>query len=218
VTAPSATERWTVALGRRVRRLFVLKAVGITACIWLFFIGYFQLLRNPVHPVTVVPLTALDHLIPFMPQALIPYVSLWVYVGIAPGLQLGLVELLVYGLWACALCVCGLALFWRWPTQVPPATFDPSSFPGFNFLRGVDAAGNACPSMHVAIAIFTAIWIEFLLRKIGAPPWTRLVNAVWFAAIVYSTLALKQHVVIDVVAGALLGYVFAMASLRWRPR
>jgi membrane-associated phospholipid phosphatase len=201
-----------------VRRLFVLKAVGITACIWLFFIGYFQLLRHPVHPVTVVPLTALDHLIPFMPQALVPYVSLWVYVGIAPGLQLGFVELLVYGLWACALCLCGLGLFWLWPTQVPPATFDPSGFPGFNFMRGVDAAGNACPSMHVAIAIFTAIWIEFLLRKIGAPPWIRIVNAVWFAAIVCSTLALKQHVVIDVVAGAALGGVFAMASLRWRPR
>ncbi len=209
---------WTAALLTRARRFFVLKAVGITACTWLFFVGYFHVLRHPAYPVTVVPTTTLDHLIPYLPQALVPYVSLWVYVGIAPGLQLGFVELLVYALWACGLCGCGLALFYLWPTRVPAAAVDAAGFPGLDLLRGVDAAGNACPSMHVAIAIFTAIWVEFLLRKIGAPAWTRFVNAAWFAAIVYSTLALKQHVVVDVVAGALLGGAFAAASLRWRPR
>lgn len=218
MTGPSRPGRWTVALVARIRRFFVLKAIGITACTSLFFVGYFHVLRHPAYPVTIVPATTLDHVIPFTPQALIPYLSLWVYVGIAPGLQLGFVELLVYGLWACALCVCGLALFFLWPTQVPPASFDPAGFPGFDLLRGVDAAGNACPSMHVAIAIFTAIWVEVLFRKIGAPPWMRIVNAAWCAAIVYSTLAIKQHVVVDVVAGAALGSAFAMASLRWRPR
>ncbi|MEO8936688.1 MAG: phosphatase PAP2 family protein [Burkholderiaceae bacterium] len=218
MTRPSPPTRWTMVLVARARRFFVLKAVGITACTWLFFVGYFHVLRHPAYPVTVVPTTALDHWIPFMPQALIPYISLWVYVGIGPGLQFGFVELLVYGSWACALCGCGLVLFYLWPTQILPTAFDPMGFPGFDLLRGVDAAGNACPSMHVAIAIFTAIRIEVLFRKIGTPPWIRIVNAVWFAAIVYSTLALKQHVVVDVVAGALLGAVFALASLRWRPR
>ena len=83
--------------------------------------------------------------------------------------------------------------------------------------QGVDAAGNACPSMHVAVAIFTAIWVEHILRGAGAPAWLRLVNGLWFAAIVYSTLAVKQHVVLDAVAGAVLGIAFAIPSLRWRP-
>jgi membrane-associated phospholipid phosphatase len=140
-----------------------------------------------------------------------------VYVGVAPGLQLRFKELVVYGLWAGALCLTGLALFYFWPTQVPTLARELSDFPGFAILQGVDVAGNACPSMHVAIAIFTAIWVEHILRQAGAPLVLRLVNAAWFAAIAYSTLAVKQHVVLDVLAGALLGIAFAGPSLHWRP-
>lgn len=210
-------QRWTADIGRRIRRHLLLKVVGTTAFTWLFFIGYFHLLRQPVNPVTVMPLTALDRLIPFQPQALIAYFSLWVYVGVAPGLQLTFKELGSYGLWVGALCLTGLGLFYLWPTQIPPIARDATDFPGFAILQGVDAAGNACPSMHVAVAIFTAIWVEHILRGADAPVWLRLVNGVWFAAIAYSTLAVRQHVVLDAVAGALLGIAFALPSLHWRP-
>jgi membrane-associated phospholipid phosphatase len=56
------------------------------------------------------------------------------------------------------------------------------------------------------------------LRRARTPPWLRLGNWLWFLLIAYSTLAIKQHVVLDVAAGALLGLVFAPLSLRWRPR
>ncbi len=205
------------ALWRRARRFFVLKLAGTTLWTWAFFVAYFHLLQFPNGAVTTVRATALDAIVPFQPQWMIAYVSLWFYVGIAPGLQLRFVELLAYGFWAGGLLLAGLGLFYVWPTQVPPGTFDPMGFPGFELMKGIDAAGNACPSMHVAIALFTAIWIEFLFRQIGVPRWLRVANAVWFAAIAYSTLALKQHVVIDVVAGALLGIAFAVPSLLLRP-
>ncbi len=217
MTTSPASPAWTAEFRRRARRFFVLKLLGTTVWTWLFFIAYFHLLRFPAHRVTQMPVTALDLWVPFQPQWLMAYVSLWLYVGIAPGLQRRFVELLAYGLWAGALLLTGLTLFYFWPTQIPPGTFDFKGFPGFELMKGVDAAGNACPSMHVAIAIFSAIWIECLLRWIGAPRWTRVLNAAWFAAIVYSTLGLKQHVLIDVIAGTLLGGAFAAASLRWRP-
>lgn len=210
-------QRWTADIGMRIRRHFLLKVVGTTAFTWIFFIGYFHLLRQPVNPMTVMPLTALDRLIPFQPQALIAYFSLWVYIGVAPGLQLTFKELVAYGLWVGALCLTGLGLFYLWPTQIPPIATDPTDFPGFAILQGVDAAGNACPSMHVAVAIFTAIWVEHILRGAKAPIWLRLINGAWFAAIAFSTLAVRQHVVLDAVAGALLGIAFALPSLHWRP-
>lgn len=209
---------WAADLGARCLHFFPLKLLGTTLVTWLFFVGYFHLLRFPAHAVTTVPVTALDRLVPFQPGLLIPYLSLWVYVGTAPGLQATFRELLSYGVWACVLLLAGLGLFWMWPTQVPPATYDAHGFPGFELMRGIDAAGNACPSMHVAIAIYTAIWMEWLLRKVGAPRWLRGINAAWFVAIAYSTLALKQHVVVDVVAGAVLGGAIAVLSLRHRPR
>lgn len=209
---------WTTEIALRMRRHFLLKLFGTTVWVWVFFIGYFHLLRHPAYPVITMPMTALDHLIPFQPATLFAYLSLWLYVGVAPGLQLTFRELLVYGLWAGALCLTGLALFYFWPTAVPPLGFDVSGYPGFKMLQGVDASGNACPSMHVAIAMFTVIWIEHLLRGARAPLGLRAFNVAWFLAISWSTLAIKQHVVIDVLAGGLLGLAFAVPSLRWCPR
>lgn len=207
-------------LWQRMRRYLWLKAIGISLFMWVFFIGYFHLLRNPAYPVTQMPLTALDLAIPFQPGAVIAYLTLWLYVGIPPGLLLSFRQLVVYGLWAAALCLTGLACFYFFPTAVPPLALDPdlARFPAFALLQGVDASGNACPSLHVATAMFSAIWIHRLLREMGAPNALRIVNGAWFLLIVHSTLATKQHVVLDVVAGVPLGIVFAFAALRWRPR
>jgi hypothetical protein len=209
---------WTTDIALRVRRHWLLKAVGTTAWIWAFFIGYFHILRHPAHAAVTMPLTALDRLIPLQPAWLVPYFSLWIYVGIAPGLQRSFIELLVYGLWSGALCITGLAIFYVWPSAVAPLPPDASTFPGFALLQGIDASGNACPSMHVAIAIFSAICLEDLLRQVRAPAVLRGANIAWFLAIAYSTLAVKQHVAWDVAAGALLGTAFALPSLRWKPR
>lgn len=216
--APSPSQPWAVALTFRMRRYLALKLVGTSVVIGLFFVAYLHLLHHPSYPVTVMPLTALDRLIPFQPQALFAYLSLWVYVGVGPGLQLSIVDLLVYTAWVGSACVAGLVVFYFWPTQVPPLDLDVSGYFGFAMLRGVDAAGNACPSMHVAIATFTVIRVGDVLRRIGAPMFMRVVNAVWFLAIALSTLAIKQHVVMDAVAGAVLGTAFAVLSLHWRLR
>lgn len=221
LTATAAAARpasaWQAELWARARYHFVLKTVGISAFTWLFFIGYFHVLRNPAYPATMMPLTALDHLIPFQPALLWPYLSLWVYIGLAPGLQRSFKHLLVYGLWAAALCITGLAIFYFWPTAVPPRPFEAAAHAGFALLQGVDAPGNACPSMHVAVSIFSAICLDHLLRAMGAARGLRLLNLAWFLAIAYSTVAIKQHVALDAIAGALLGAVFALLSLRWRP-
>jgi hypothetical protein len=202
-----------------MRRYLWLKTIGISLFMWAFFVGYFHLLRNPAFPLVHMPLTALDHAIAFQPGTVFAYLSLWLYVGIPPGLLLGFRQLAVYGLWAAALCLTGLACFYYFPTAVPPLALDPdlARFPAFALLQGVDASGNACPSLHVATAVFSAIWIDRLLREMSAPTLMRMVNVAWLLLIVHSTLATKQHVVLDVLAGAPLGMGFAMASMRWRP-
>ena len=204
---------------RRVRHRFVLKTLGITGFMWVFFVAYFHLLRHPARPVIVMPLTALDHWVAFEPAALAAYVSLWVYVGIPAGLMRSLRHLVVYGLWIGALSLAGLACFYFVPTAVPAMALavDVAQHPGFALLQGVDAAGNACPSLHVATAVFSALWIEHLLRRMAAPPWARAANGVWALLIVWSTLATKQHVALDVAAGMLLALLFAAPSMRWFP-
>jgi hypothetical protein len=209
---------WTTEFGRRIRFHFWIKLVGTTAWVWVFFVAYFHLLRHAAYPVATMPLTPLDALVPLMPAMLGPYLSLWFYLGIAPGLQPSFRELLAYGFWSALLCLIGLAIFYRFPTQIPPFVFDRTGLPGFAFLQGIDAPGNACPSMHVAISVFTAIWIDALFRDMRAPTWARGANVAWCLAITFSTIAVRQHVVVDAVAGALLGAAVAVPSLVWRSR
>jgi membrane-associated phospholipid phosphatase len=209
-----AARGWLAELRHRMWVHLPIKLIGVSAFTWLFFIAYFHLLRHPAHLVAVMPLTALDRAVPFGPGWLPVYLTLWFYVGIAPGLLLHLRELLVYGAWAAGLCLSGLVCFYLWPTAVPAFAVDVQAHPSFALLQGVDAAGNACPSLHVATAVFTAVWIDHLLRGMHTPAAWRLGNLVWVLAIAYSTLATRQHVAYDVLAGALLGLAWALVSLR----
>jgi len=205
---------------RRMRYHLLLKFTGISVFMWVFFTLYFHLLRNPVRPVLVMPLTALDRALPFQPETFVIYASLWVYVGIPAGLMLSLREVLRYGAWMAGLCLTGLACFYAWPTAVPPVEIsaDAVRHTGFALLQGVDAAGNACPSLHVATATFTAAWVQRLLNDTQARPRWSAVNWSWLLLIDYSTLATKQHVVIDVLAGSALAALFAWLSLRRQGR
>jgi membrane-associated phospholipid phosphatase len=216
-SAAGFPRRWNVELGARARRNFAVTTIGTTVLTGLFFIGYFYVQRHPAHTPTIMPMTKLDLMIPFQPQALPAYVSLWIYIGVGPGLQRTYAALSVYVLWIAGLCVGGLIIFHFWPTQVPRLALSATSYSGFAVLQRMDEASNACPSMHVAVATFTAVRVDELLRSTGSPRLLRLLNAAWFILIAYSTLAIKQHVTLDVAAGALLGMMFVFPSLRWRP-
>ncbi len=213
----SPSPHWRAALRLRMANRLLLKFIGVSGFIALFFQGYFFTLRNPAYPVTTMPTTPLDAWIAFHPWGIVPYLSLWFYVGIAPGLLLRWRDLLIYGLWAAAMCVGGLLIFYFWPTQVASRAPETAASPGFALLAGMDGAGNACPSLHVATAVFTATWIDRLLRTIGAPAWLRLLSVAWLLAITWSTVAVRQHVVLDAVAGIGWGGLFALLSHRLSP-
>jgi membrane-associated phospholipid phosphatase len=180
----------------------------------VFFAAYFYVLKNPAYPVTVMPLTLPDRLIGFQPMALPLYVSLWVYVSLPPAFLANRRELYVYALAMAGACLTGLIIFYFWPTTVPVADIDWALYPGVDFLKRMDASGNACPSLHVATAAFSGFWMHHLLRRFGAPLWVRVFNALWCIGIVYSTVATRQHVAVDMWAGLALGALAAWWSLR----
>lgn len=209
---------WMRQVVARVRTHHWMKSIGTTAFMTVFFIIYFHLMQNPRTTVTVMPFTVIDDIIPFQAWALIPYLTLWLYVSLPPALILPRRELIGYGWWVGGLCIAGLACFYFWPTTVTLPIAQWSQFPSFNMLAGAGTAANACPSMHVAAAIFSAVWLHYLFHEIGAPMLVRSLNWLWFAVISYSTLAIKQHVFIDAVAGLALGLAFAYLSRKFRRR
>jgi membrane-associated phospholipid phosphatase len=195
-----------------------LKSIGTMLFISLFFGAYFTLLKDPAYPTTVMPITLLDRLIGFQPMALPMYLSLWVYVSLPPALLATRRELYGYGLAMAGTCLAGLIVFYFWPTAVPAADIDWAQYPDVYFLKSMDASGNACPSLHVVTAVFSGIWLHHLLRRFGAPLWILLFNSAWCIAIIYSTIATRQHVAMDVLAGLALGVVAAYLSLQQRAK
>lgn len=195
-----------------VRTHFWFKCLGTMGFTLVFFSAYIYLLKNPASRVLIMPLIAMDRWVGFEPWALPIYFSLWVYVSLPPMFMLTRGELVRYGGWIGSLCLLALGIFYVWPSAVPPANIDWAEYPGVAFLKGVDAAGNACPSLHVATAVFSAFWLHWLLPTVGLGRRARLFNAFWCVAITYSTMATKQHVAVDVMAGAALGAAFAWLS------
>lgn len=212
---PSPHASWLHQLGPRFLTLWPAKFIGTTLGMTAFFIAYFWLLHHPIFPLTIMPLTALDRWIEFRPGALGLYVSLWFYVSLAPALLTKPRELWSYLLAATVLSVIGLGIFLFWPTAVPAVAPDWPHHSFFSLLHRVDASGNACPSLHVAFAVFTACWFERILRVLQAGGLVRMLNGLWCLGILYSTIATRQHVVIDVLAGAVLGAVVAGLHLRY---
>lgn len=201
---PSSPAPWYIALGQRIATLWVVKMIGTTAGISGFFFLYFWVMHNPPSAPTVMPLTALDHWVGVSEDAMLLYGSLWFYISLAPAFAKNRTELWASARGAAVMAGIGLAVFWVFPTVVPDFAVDWSQYPALQFLKAADAGGNAFPSLHVAFAVFTAFSLARDLRSVGAPAWARWVNGLWALGIVYSTLATRQHVLLDAIGGTLL--------------
>ena len=207
-------EGWLRLAGARMRVAWFLK-MSVTMLIMTgFFVVYFWLLNHARSPMTTVPRIFIDRMIGFVPEAWPLYISLWVYVPLAPALLLDRREMKLYALSTLVLSALGFAVFIYYPTTISTSAIDWSKHPSISFLKSVDASGNAFPSMHVAFAVFSAYWFARYLPRMGAPLVVRAANWIWCAGIVYSTVAIRQHVALDAVAGAVLGYAVARLQQR----
>jgi membrane-associated phospholipid phosphatase len=206
---------WRGRLALRLHILWLPKMTGTMLFMAGFFVVYFQLLNHPIYPVSTIPRLALDRLVGFCPETLPLYLSLWIYVSLPPAFLKNRRELVSYGLAVTVLGAIGFGVFLFWPTKVPKAEIDWSLYPAFSFLKTIDASGNACPSLHAAFAMFTALWFERLLREVGAGGFVRAVNVLWCLGILYSTIATRQHVMLDIMAGSALGAIMAVMHLRF---
>jgi membrane-associated phospholipid phosphatase len=209
---------WSQPLGLRLKARAGFKLTALTVFGAVFFAGYFLLLKFPVFPVTEMPVTALDRFIAFRPGTLPLYVSLWLYVPLVPGLMTGRDEIIAFYRAAGGLCLVGFACFFFWPTAVPALDLNWTGNPAFSRLKAADGTGNACPSLHVTFAVFCALLLHRRLGGLRARGIMRSLSWVWCAGIVYSTLATKQHVALDVFAGTALGTAGAALYLRDRAK
>ena len=204
---------WTHELGRRTRTLLVLKMLANLSGIAAFFYAYFWIMRHPLSAATVIPVTWIDDLVPFFPQSFFLYASLWVYVALGSLFTKDGRELAAWAAACFSMIIVGLGVFMALPTKVPDFAVDWSQYPSLEFLKAVDASGNALPSLHAAFAVFTGVVLHGQLTAIRAPLALLVCNALWCLGIVYSAMATRQHLALDIIAGAVLAGAVSIVYL-----
>lgn len=210
-SASQTTPTWLTALWRRCATLFPLKLVGNLVATIGFFPLYFWIMKN-AGQAWVLPLTAFDRLIAFSPVLLPVYLSLWGYIALPVLLAKDRRELWGFSFGCASMTALALLVFWFMPTAIPNFAVDTTPGTSLQFLKMVDSAGNAFPSLHVSFSVFSCVVLARQLREVGAPAWLRVVNVAWAAGIVYSTMAVRQHVLIDVLGGFVLGVALGVAT------
>src|SRR3989441_10133884 len=195
-------ETWTHELGRRVRTLLVLKIFANLSGIAAFFYAYFWIMRHPLSAATVIPVIWIDDLVPFSPQSFFLYASLWVYVGLGSLFTKDRRELAAWAAACFSMIIVGLGIFMALPTKVPDFAVDWSQYPSLAFLKGVDATGNALPSLHAAFAVFTAAAVPGQLTAVRAPRAVLAWRGLLCPGIGYSAMGTRPPLALDIIPRA----------------
>jgi membrane-associated phospholipid phosphatase len=188
--------------------------VTLTAALnLLFWGGYGFLCNHALFPFCQVPLTALDRSTPFQP---VPwawiYLSQYVFVAVLPWLLTTREAILRYAAGVLIMSLASFACFLFFPTPGPRPLEVGDDF-AMRTIANYDGTLNACPSLHAVFLVYMALLAWRMFGRV-APILSIGTSFVWGAAILYSTLATKQHYVIDLAVGAVLG---ALADwLAWR--
>ncbi len=189
--------------------MFLMLAVGIV-------VPYFGLQHwRPLAPREPF-VTPLDALVPFAPGWAPIYLSVCLLVPLFPLLAREREAVWRYGRGIFWLCLPCFACFLVAPMPGPrPEGVAPGG--AYGWLVGVDATWNAFPSLHAGLVVYSFLYGWRLLGD-GLGRRGRLAFALltlgWGGAILYSTLATKQHWLADLPPAFLLA--IAAHRLAWR--
>ena len=169
---------------------------------------YYSLQHYQLFPVTVMPATFIDRLIPFSPPAVWPYLSIYLFMPIAPFLMNQRQQLLRYAIGVMMIEFVASSIFLLWPTSCERPAIEIVN-PLYRLLIRIDAPVHAFPSLHAAFAVYSALCCELILPLLPIErSYLRTVSWLWTLLILYAALATKQHVLADLLAGSALG-IFA---------
>ena len=176
---------------------------GILVIIWILA-PYSILQRVEIFPVMWMPELALDSAIPVCFEGVGLYYSYYLLLGMT-GLvvekRLFIQYLYTIG-WVTAV---SHAFYLFMPNGVLRSDIDYEAAPIFyQMLVSVDLPRNAMPSLHASLSVVAAIGVQL---SGNFPKWSKPLVWFWVLGIFWSTIALRQHVSIDLMVGSLVAVV-----------
>jgi membrane-associated phospholipid phosphatase len=148
-------------------------------------------------------MTELDSAIPFMPENIWIYHSIFPVIGATMILLVKKRKVFFTTFWSCVLAMAVLNLMYvLFPSFYPRETFEINTISELllDMTRNIDGANNTFPSGHVTFA-WILFWGVFYSKIANTFEGLRSLYMLWAIGISLSTLVLKQHYVVDVVSG-----------------
>lgn len=215
--APAPPRSVTALLIERARRHPRAKLVA-----WLGLAAgicgpYFALQHLPLGPPRPVPELGLDAVVAFQPVWVYAYLSLGALVPLAPLLAPDPAALRRYGVGLALLCAPCFVAFALYPVAGPRPPLRAEAPHLYTWLVAVDRPANSMPSLHAGLVLYSLLYTDRVTRGLlprGALQLGRALGGAWGLAILYGTLATKQHWAIDLPAGMALAAV--AHGLAWR--
>jgi membrane-associated phospholipid phosphatase len=188
--------------------------VLLTLALNLFFwVGYGFLASHALFPVQTVPSTWVDRAIPFQPAGWsVVYLSEFLFTTTVPWLLSTSADLRRYAWGLFGLSGISFLFFLFLPVASPR----PSGFIGdelHQVILQLDGAYNAFPSLHAGFLAYTFA-LAWRIFHHELPRWLWGLSWTWGTLVMYSTLAIRQHYFLDLIAGAAIGV--AADAFAWR--
>ena len=195
--------RLRACLGLKLALLVVLNA-------WVM-LPYFFLQHRPFHEVGLMQPGWLDHWIPFSANAVWLYVSVYLLMPIGPFLMNERGQIWRYAIGVALMGSLAALIFFFWPTMCARPQIESANFL-YRWLIAIDKPLHAFPSLHAAFAVYSALCARLVLRELKIPRFCQALIWLWMLGILYSTLATRQHVTLDIIAGSVLGWAAYAAA------
>lgn len=170
---------------------------GILVVIWILA-PYAILQHVEIFPVQWLPQLALDRAIPVFFPGIWVYFSYYILLGLV-GLTVEKKIFITYLYTVGWVTAVSHAVYLFMPSGVSRSDIDLESAPAiYQLLISLDLPRNTMPSLHASLSVVAAIAVHF--SKVF-PHYCKPLIWLWVLAIFWSTIAVRQHVSLDLIAG-----------------
>lgn len=182
-------------------------------CVW-GGLPYHLIQKIDFTKVITMPSIKIDYLIPINFDFVWIYHS-WLLLPIAVGFLTNKWSVLKRFAWSVfTVNAISFIVFLCLPTEAPRPSDVADAPKLYLWTIQIDEPTNACPSLHASVTMLSTIFALMVLGRFRWAWFGRSFTILWAVGILWSTLATRQHVFIDIAIGSLLGAVVAAVALR----
>lgn len=197
----------------------VLKRLKYALPIGLGFL-WFYILERVAMPPRFILHVRLDDSIPFVPVFIIPYVVWYFYIALPAVVMLfkSPWEFKRYMAFLAGGMFVACAVYTLWPNGIdlrPDLAGETGPFSAaIRFLYSIDTPTNSAPSIHTTFSVGAHLAIIRYNQNRLNKPWIAPLSALVMVLIILSTVLVKQHSVVDLLAGLFLAIVLHVILYR----